>query len=227
MKYLVWAVFFLPLGLICALSLVGGFDDAVSPLTAVGFAEDSKDLPPLVVDKEKPLKLKDPKPAPIDPWGVPAGPVANNRSCFVCHGNLKEDALTTTHAKANVSCIKCHGKSAKHQADEENIIPPETMFAADKINKACGKCHDSHDAPAEKVIALWETRSEKRLDPEKIVCTDCHGTHRMKVRTVVWDKATGKLIAKKEKKECEKDKKEESKEAADEKTEEVSTSDAK
>jgi len=33
-----------------------------------------------------------------------------------------------------------------------------------------------------------------KTDPDKIVCTDCHGEHRMKVRTIIWDKKTGKLL---------------------------------
>jgi hypothetical protein len=29
------------------------------------------------------------------------------------------------------------------------------------------------------------------------VCTDCHGSHKLKVRTRMWDKETGKLIMEK------------------------------
>ena len=34
-----------------------------------------------------------------------------------------------------------------------------------------------------------------KADPKKIVCTDCHFEHRLESRTVVWDKTTGKLVA--------------------------------
>ena len=179
MKYFVWAVFFTPLGALCALCLA---------------AEESGKLPPLVVDRDNLLKLKDEKPVPIDPWGGPAAPVADNLACHCCHANYKEESLAVTHAKANIGCVKCHGKSPKHQEDEDNVTPPEIMYPASKINKACAKCHDSHDVPAEKVVALWQQRCPDKTDPKQIVCTDCHGRHRLKVRTVRWEKDTGKLI---------------------------------
>ncbi len=50
------------------------------------------------------------------------------------------------------------------------------------------------DVSPNKVIAWWAERSQGKTDPDKIVCTDCHGKHRMEVRTVVWDKKTGKLL---------------------------------
>jgi hypothetical protein len=37
-------------------------------------------------------------------------------------------------------------------------------------------------------------RSLDKTDPKRIVCTDCHGEHRMKVRTVLWDKKSGTLL---------------------------------
>jgi hypothetical protein len=206
MKYLAWAVFFLPLGLICALCLVGGLGDDGSLFTAVGFAaEKSGGLPPLVVERDAPLKLKDVKPVALDPWGTPPSPVADNLACHCCHANYKEETLAVVHAKANIGCVKCHGKSPEHRADEDNITPPDTMYPVDKINKACSKCHDSHDVSPAKIVARWEKCASKRLDAKKIVCTDCHGNHRLKVRTVRWEKDTGNLIIRKVKVKPEKD----------------------
>ena len=37
-------------------------------------------------------------------------------------------------------------------------------------------------------------RGLDKINPDKIVCTHCHGDHRMKVRTVVWDKSSGELL---------------------------------
>ncbi len=33
------------------------------------------------------------------------------------------------------------------------------------------------------------------MDGKMGVCTDCHGEHRLKVRTRRWDKETGKLVS--------------------------------
>jgi hypothetical protein len=116
--------------------------------------------------------------------------VANNSACFVCHVNFQEEDLATTHAKAGVGCIKCHGKSNAHTDDEANLIPPEIMFPKAKINSACLKCHapakltDSHKP----VLAGTDTKNP--------YCTDCHGEHRLPHRTRHWDKQTGKLLPK-------------------------------
>ena len=47
-----------------------------------------------------------------------------------------------------------------------------------------------------KTNAIADKASEAKAGagPVRWICTDCHGQHRMKVRTRVWDKETGKLI---------------------------------
>ena len=42
---------------------------------------------------------------------------------------------------------------------------------------------------------MFQARFPANTDPKKVVCTDCHGEHRFKVRSVSWDKNTGKLLA--------------------------------
>jgi len=91
-------------------------------------------------------------------------------------------------------CLGGHGQSFAHRNDENNTTPPEKMYSADKIDFFCQGCHNSHDVPPGKVAALWAKRNPDKTDPDKIVCTDCHGEHRMKVRTIIWDKKTGKLL---------------------------------
>ena len=151
-----------------------------------------KGPPPLVVDKSAPLLLEEPPEE--DPWDVPAGAVADNIACYCCHTNYQEDEFVVYHAKANVGCVKCHGPSHAHCDDEDNITPPEVMFPPEKIASNCRECHETHDAPARKVIALWQERCPKKTKPEELLCTDCHGRHRLESRTVRWDKKTGKLI---------------------------------
>jgi hypothetical protein len=72
------------------------------------------------------------------------------------------------------------------------------MYTAADIAPACAKCHETHDAPAVEVIARWQERCPAKTDPKELVCMDCHGQHRLKFRTVWWNKKTGELIIRKE-----------------------------
>lgn len=152
--------------------------------------------PPLVVDKKAPLLLLE---EPKTPAAKPAKPGADNEACYVCHGDYREESLVEVHAKEKIGCMKCHGSSEAHRADEDNITPPETMYPAEKIDAACRACHEEHNAPARKVVATWQKRCPAK-NADQLVCTDCHGTHRRPFRVVQWDKHTGKLQATKPKK---------------------------
>lgn len=152
-------------------------------------------LPPLKVDRGAPLLLDSP-PSEAKSSGKKkpvTGPVADNMACHVCHTTYEEESLAVVHAKANVGCVKCHGPSIAHRNDEDNITPPDIMFAADQIDAACVKCHETHDAPAKKVLATWHKRCPAKENPDQLVCTDCHGEHRMRFRSIWWDKKTRKL----------------------------------
>jgi len=151
-------------------------------------------LPPLKVEKGAPLlldALPDAKPAKTPE----EGPVADNIACYCCHRNFEEEPMVRVHAKANVGCVKCHGESVAHRNDEDNTTPPDVIYPAQRIEKACQECHESHDAPAKKVIACWQQKCPAKTHVEELLCTDCHGDHRLKIRTVRWDKHTRKLIA--------------------------------
>ncbi|MHC4808660.1 MAG: cytochrome c3 family protein [Planctomycetota bacterium] len=122
-----------------------------------------------------------------------AGAVAENDACFVCHANYREEPLVGWHAEANIGCVACHGKSYAHRNDENNTTPPDIMYPVDKIDRSCRKCHATHDVPAEKVVVVWLQRYPNKTHPKTIICTDCHGDHRLELRSVRWDKRTGKL----------------------------------
>jgi len=107
----------------------------------------------------------------------PAGPVADNSRCHVCHINYQDEQLAVVHARANIGCEKCHGSSDAHCGDEDNITPPDIMYPAEKVNSFCKDCHPT-----------------AKLGGGKKYCTDCHGDHRLGYRTRRWDKTTGKLI---------------------------------
>lgn len=186
------------LGLPAAAAFPSGGDESPLPNgRAVEQAAEKQDekpggLPPLVVDKSAPLMLEDPP--EVDPWAAPFGPVADNLACYCCHANYEEEQFVVYHAKANVGCVKCHGQSYAHRDDENNVTPPDTMFPPETIEANCKECHETHDAPAKDVIARWQERCPKKTKPEELLCMDCHGKHRLELRTVRWDKRTGKLI---------------------------------
>ncbi len=149
-------------------------------------AEERGTLPPLTVNKDNPLLLED-KPAKHKMK-------VDNSACYVCHTNYEEEPLVIVHGENEVGCADCHGESLDHCDDEDNITPPELMYPREKINRACEDCHDTHDVPAKDVLALWRKRCPEQTDPKKIVCTDCHGKHRLEKRVVRWNKRTRALI---------------------------------
>ena len=153
-------------------------------LTA-GLAVYALAAPPLVVDKSAaPLLLDEPKPE-AKPGAKPdARTGADNEPCFVCHGNYREEPLARRHAKEDVGCMKCHGSSAAHRGDEDNITPPDIIYALNKIDRMCQECHAEHNVPARKVVAAWQKKCPQKTDAASIVCTDCHGAHRLAHRTV-------------------------------------------
>jgi hypothetical protein len=165
-------------------------------VSAIG--ADSPPVPPSAPNASTPASDK-PVPEPAD-----------NSFCYVCHRNFEKEPLNAKHTKIGVGCEKCHGSSERHSADEDGITPPEIMYSKLRINPYCVKCHtaeklektDEHQLALTlmkeggKANAIADKASEAKAEaaPVKWICTDCHGQHRMKVRTRVWDKETGKLI---------------------------------
>lgn len=148
-------------------------------------------LRPLTIDKSAPLLLDEPalnRPAADTPPTL-----TRSLICHDCHGDFLRDSFSVTHGTNRVTCVSCHGLSEAHSGDEENITPPQIMYAREAIAVKCRECHEGHNAAADAVIALWQQRGLQKLKPAQLVCTDCHGTHRMKVRMVRWDKKTGKI----------------------------------
>ncbi len=153
-------------------------------------------LPRLKVNKSAAPRLSDaPKTGAAKIGGKPR---ADNSACFVCHGNYQDEPLAQCHAAANVGCIACHGTSTAHRNDEDHRTPPDVMYAAADIDRACGKCHATHDAPAKKVLARWQEKCPAKTDPADVVCTDCHGEHRLRFRSYWWDKKTREFITPKD-----------------------------
>jgi hypothetical protein len=128
--------------------------------------------------KNKPLLLLD-----DEPETKPGGPVADNSRCHVCHVNFEKEPLAVDHARANVGCAKCHGTSDAHIADESwtwggKGTPPDKMYVSAKVNPLCLGCHEMNAREPHK-CRFPEL-------PQKKLCTDCHGKHRLAKRKCHW-----------------------------------------
>jgi hypothetical protein len=135
----------------------------------------------------------------------PAGPVADNSRCLVCHANYEDEALSVTHAKGNVGCIRCHGQSSRHSTDEDGLTAPDRMFRKEVLRLNCLTCHDWVKLVASDQAKVGRADLKEKPDHQAVLqgrvrdkrfCTDCHGEHRLYHRTRVWDKRSGLLVAK-------------------------------
>ena len=130
-----------------------------------------------------------------------------NPFCSACHYDFDEEELAFNHMLGGIGCERCHGESERHRSDEDNITPPEIMYPKAKINPTCMMCHPRHEINHVKDHEPLLAGAETIFDPEiettsdagghPVYCTECHAKeHRMNVRTIRWNKATGELLEK-------------------------------
>lgn len=122
-----------------------------------------------------------------------------NAFCSACHYAFSDEKLARTHEQAGIGCERCHGESERHRSDEDNITPPEIMYPKEKINPTCMMCHPrneiKHVSYHKSLLAGAETIFDKSVNQK--YCTDCHAKdHRINVRTIRWNKATGEILDK-------------------------------
>jgi len=123
-----------------------------------------------------------------------------NQFCSACHYGFMDEALASTHEKAGIGCERCHGESERHRSDEDNITPPEIMYPKDKINPTCMMCHPRHEIKHIAAHTPLLSGAKTIFDPDQdgggqLYCTTCHAKeHRINVRTIRWNKATGELM---------------------------------
>jgi len=128
-------------------------------------------------------------------------PFVANQFCSACHYGFAEEELAREHASAGVGCERCHGESERHRSDEDNVTPPEIMYPRAKIMPTCMMCHPRHEISHvknhERLLAGAKTvfDSDSKDADLQITCTTCHAKeHRINVRTIRWNKATGELL---------------------------------
>jgi formate-dependent nitrite reductase cytochrome c552 subunit len=122
--------------------------------------------------------------------------------CSDCHGESiahKNDENHTTPpdkmypaGDIDPACRKCH---SSHDVPALKVVSRwKERIGDEKTDVLCKECHESHDFPAAKVVRKWQERTGQKEQVEPITCTDCHGNHRLKLRSVRWDKKTGILL---------------------------------
>ncbi len=124
-----------------------------------------------------------------------------NEFCAACHYAFGEEKLALTHEKAGIGCERCHGESERHRSDEDNVTPPEIMYPKNKIIPTCMMCHPRHEIKHVKHHARLLKGAKTIFDSDsqtkgrQMYCTTCHAKeHRINVRTIRWNKATGELL---------------------------------
>ncbi len=151
--------------------------------------------------KEVESKFAEPTAEILDQWKkhvaewkeVEPREAADNSFCYVCHLNYEneKEKLVAVHEPEGVGCETCHGMSAQHSQDEDSLVPPDIIFASNKVASFCVQCHEKRD------LLEGDEAHEKffagETEPEK-TCTSCHDMkHALKVRTRRWDKDTRKI----------------------------------
>jgi len=175
MKYYLWVL------VLVAICIVGiGCEQAKCVQKPQANSKPAEEIEaPLLLDDE-PLLLLDDEPDEDQS----DEPEADNSRCFVCHFNYIQEDIAVIHARADIGCAGCHGESDEHIADESpayggNGTAPEIMYPKPKINPFCMGCHTKDKIDTEQHKPLF-------ANLEKMVCTDCHGDHRLEVRKCKW-----------------------------------------
>ena len=115
-----------------------------------------------------------------------------NIGCTDCHGESighknDENHLTPPDrmypsSEIDEACGKCH---TGHDVPAIEIVRRWKERRGDtKTDVLCKECHEKHDFPAAEVVRNWQKRTGQKEQAEPIVCTDCHGDHRLKIRSV-------------------------------------------
>ena len=115
---------------------------------------------------------------------VQAAETKGNGLCYVCHGDLRTEKITTTHEKVGVGCTVCHGSSTVHMQDEMLMTKPDLLFGRQEVEQMCTACHEKEQTHTDKAkVEAFRKKWTGKISPNgrainaDSVCTDCHGTH--------------------------------------------------
>lgn len=100
----------------------------------------------------------------------------SNTVCYECHIDFKGEELTAVHEKAEVFCVRCHGRSQAHMEDEVRATPADVTFRKKAMKVFCLTCHEPARYRQEASHAAEEAKSR---DATRRSCMDCHGEHEL------------------------------------------------
>ncbi len=89
--------------------------------------------------------------------------------CEMCHVDVEDELVESVHYTEGVGCVKCHGPSEGHSADENNDVKPDRTYAKEAIDEFCGDCHEC----SRPRVAAPPTAQQT----ERAICTQCHDAH--------------------------------------------------
>lgn len=128
-----------------------------------------------IVEEDKPEEARvtiEPE-STIEPEMSETEAVAANPlgGCGMCHVDVEDEFIGSLHDTEAVGCVKCHGPSKGHSADENNDVLPDHIFAGKEIDKMCEECHEcSRSGPRSLDVGA---------DGQRKLCTECHGAHKL------------------------------------------------
>jgi len=119
--------------------------------------------------------------------------VRADESCVTCHPDVKTEYAQSVHA-SELTCTGCHGGDPTIVGPEAHAVEKGYIGkpARKDIPTLCGTCHADADRmrpsglPTDQLAQYWQSKHGQLLaqgDTRVAVCTDCHGTHRIVIRT--------------------------------------------
>ena len=106
------------------------------------------------------LSLTGGSPATANPFG----------GCVMCHVDVADEMKGDKHLVQGIGCVRCHGPSVAHSADENNEVKPDRVFTIANTDAQCRACHEC----SPQVTAQVRIRHK--------LCTECHGAHKLRER---------------------------------------------
>jgi len=98
-----------------------------------------------------------------------------NRRCLECHVDFEAEPIVVRHQTGGVTCMRCHGHSQPHIADEVRATKADVTFRGQAMVLFCQTCHepDKHRRAPSHAAELAKPADKRRS------CTACHGEHKL------------------------------------------------
>lgn len=121
------------------------------------------------------VSCRDVPPGTLGGRGPSAPPQNPLGGCGMCHVDVMDELAGTRHFAHGVGCIRCHGPSKPHLADENNEVKPDRVYTKKTVDAFCASCH--------KCSRPHATLTTSPAKPQ--TCVDCHGAHKLRFKPAV------------------------------------------